>query len=329
MNLDSVRNAKNEARSVLSQLVRDTVSRQKLGIRAQSIEMSTQPRTIALGVARAEAGDYKLAVRVQHPLLRQGKEMEAIHQIAKGEVDVRYIGQVQKRQLSSLQQKCRPVRIGCSVAHFKVTAGTIGAFVQSLGQDTMVLSNNHVLANENDASIGDPILQPGPFDHGQNPTDRIATLRRFIPINFSDLNKVDCAVAALDSDIGFDSKSLDPLGQLSGVRTSSLNTGESVAKVGRTTGITHGTVTAFEMDNVTVGYDNGNATFDEQIEIEGVGDLPFSQGGDSGSLIVDHQNQVVALLFAGSDTGGRNGRGVTFANPIAAVLQALSVTLIV
>lgn len=329
MNLDSVRNVKIEARGIVSRLVQDTVSRRRLGIRAQSIEMAAQPRTIALGVARSDGGDYKLAVRVQHPLLLEGREMETIRQLAKGEVDVQYIGPVFKRQASALQQKCRPVRIGCSLAHFKVTAGTVAAFVRSTGQNAMVLSNNHVLANENDGSIGDAILQPGPFDGGQDPADRIATLAQFIPINFSGTNTVDCAVGGLNAGIGFDSKGLDQLGQLQGVRTSPVDKGEVVAKVGRTTGVTRGAVTAFEVDNVTVGYDHGSATFDGQIEIEGAGSLPFSQGGDSGSLIVDQQNQAVALLFAGSDTGGSNGNGVTYGNPIAAVLQALSITLIV
>jgi hypothetical protein len=329
MNLDSVRNLKNDARGVVSQILGNDISRRKLGIRAQSIDMASRPRTIALGVARASVGDYKLAVRVQSPLLLGGKEVEAISQLAKGEVDVRYIGQVQKRQLPWYQERSRPVRIGCSVAHFKVTAGTVGAFVRSASQNSMILSNNHVLANENVASVGDPILQPGPFDHGQNPADQVATLAQFIPINFVSTNTVDCAVAALDAGINFDSKNLDAIGRLVGVSPSAANIGDPVAKAGRTTGVTRGTITAIELDNVTIGYDNGNATFDGQIEIEGAGTLPFSQGGDSGSLVVDQQNQAVGLLFAGGDTGGANGKGLTYANPIAAVLNALGITLIV
>jgi len=308
MNLDSVRNAKNEARAVVSQLVRNDVFRRKLGIRAQSIDMASQPSTIALGVARATAGDYSLAVRVQNRLLMEGEEIAAIRHLAKGEVDVKYIGQIQKRQVPWYQQKCTPVRIGCSVAHSKVTAGSVGAFAQSASQTILVLSNNHVLADENNATLGDPILQPGPYDGGQNPADKIGSLTQFIPLNFTGVNTVDCAIATLDGGITFDSKNLDLLGQLSGVRTPPVDIGDTVAKVGRTTGVTHGTVTAIELDNVTVGYDNGNATFDGQIEIEGTGTLPFSRGGDSGSLIVDQDNLALALLFAGGATGGSNGQ---------------------
>jgi hypothetical protein len=141
--------------------------------------------------------------------------------------------------------------------------------------------------------------------------------------------KVLSAEQSLAAGITFDSKNLDLLGQLGGLRTPPVDVGDVVAKVGRTTGVTHGRVTAIELDNVTVGYDNGNATFDGQIEIEGRGTLPFSRGGDSGSLIVDQDNLTLALLFAGGETGGSNGQGLTYANPIAAVLQALSITLIV
>lgn len=87
-------------------------------------------------------------------------------------------------------------------------------------------------------------------------------------------------------------------------------------------------MTAFELDNVVVTYDIGDLRFDDQIEIEGAGSGPFSRGGDSGSLIVDAGFRAVALLFAGGDSGGTNGKGLTFANPIGAVFAALRVTLL-
>ena len=98
-------------------------------------------------------------------------------------------------------------------------------------------------------------------------------------------------------------------------------------KVGRTTGVRHGRVTAFELDGVTVDYDMGRLTFDDQIEIEGEGKRSFSDAGDSGSLIVDDERMASALLFAGGDHGGTNGKGLTYANPIDAVLRALRVEL--
>ena len=107
-----------------------------------------------------------------------------------------------------------------------------------------------------------------------------------------------------------------------------LDEGDAVAKVGRTTGLTRGRVTAFELDNVEIEFDLGFLRFDGQIEIEGDGDEPFSDGGDSGSLVVNADLCGVGLLFAGGDVGGSNGRGLTYANPLRTVLDALKVDLL-
>jgi hypothetical protein len=42
---------------------------------------------------------------------------------------------------------------------------------------------------------------------------------------------------------------------------------------------------------------------------------------------VDEDLRAVGLLFAGSDQGGANGQGLTYANPIRLVLDALKVDL--
>jgi hypothetical protein len=78
--------------------------------------------------------------------------------------------------------------------------------------------------------------------------------------------------------------------------------------------------------NIWVGYRVGNsnlsAWFEDQVAVQGVGAAPFSQPGDSGSLIVDAVTlEPVALLFAGGST-------LTFANPIDAVLQYYGVTVV-
>ena len=106
---------------------------------------------------------------------------------------------------------------------------------------------------------------------------------------------------------------------------------EQVEKVGRTTGITQGRITAIELDDVVVGYGEqlGELRFDNQIEVEGTGTGPFSRGGDSGSLVYRLPGgEAVGLLFAGSETGGENGSGLTYLNPIGTVLESLGATLL-
>jgi hypothetical protein len=224
----------------------------------------------------------------------------------------------------------RPLRIGASVGHFKVTAGTLGGFVRPRGGGPLaLLSNNHVLANENRAKRGDAVLQPGRFDGGADPDDAVARLAALVRLKRIGKNFVDCAVADLDDGVPANETKLTGLGKLRGVGDVFVDEGTRVAKLGRTTGLTRGRVTAFELDNVTVGFDLGVLRFDNQIEIEGGGSGPFSAGGDSGALIVGADRRAVALLFAGSDQGGANGQGLTYANPIHAVLDALQIELAV
>src|SRR5205823_13140049 len=150
----------------------------------------------------------------------------------------------------------------------------------------VLLSNNHVLANEGRATIGDPILQPGPYDGGDANRDRIGALLEFVPMKTTG-NLVDAAVASMDQGVNIDYVTLEGLGTFNGARASELHPGDAVGKVGRTTGVTHGTVSAIELDGLAIDYDSGRLSFDRQIEIEGAGDGPFSDGGDSGSLIID------------------------------------------
>ena len=85
--------------------------------------------------------------------------------------------------------------------------------------------------------------------------------------------------------------------------------GDVVHKVGRTTGVRHGRVTAFELDGVAVEYDIGVISFDNQIEIEGAGNRSFSDAGDSGSLIVDDQMRRPRFSLPVATTAGPTARG--------------------
>src|SRR5262245_55388908 len=93
-------------------------------------------------------------------------------------------------------QRQRPAPAGYSVGHPQVTAGTIGARVRDALGRVYILSNNHVLANSNNAQLGDPAYQPGVFDGG-TAADQIATLSDFQTITFttSANNTVDGAIA--------------------------------------------------------------------------------------------------------------------------------------
>lgn len=276
---------------------------------------------IALGVAPGRrSNDYRLAVRIQSRDFLSGSRINAITRAARNEVDIDYIGLPIKR--SSRQ---RPIHPGVSVGHYKITAGTLGAIVRvGIDGKARILSNNHVLADENRAAPGDEILQPGVLDGGQVGQDRVAILDKFVRLTKNRANKVDAALAVVDSNIDFD-PSIPNLGRFTEiVRPENVI---NVAKLGRTTGLTRGRVTAIEVDAVAVRFSTGILRFDGQIEISGTSKTkPFSDGGDSGSLIVDPRRQAaVGLLFAGSDQGGANELGVTYATPLDVVFDQLGV----
>lgn len=219
----------------------------------------------------------------------------------------------------------RPVPLGVSTGHPAITAGTIGARVKSAGGNLFALSNNHVYADENLASNGDAIIQPGSFDGGSSPADDIGTLADYQPLNFSGqcVNTIDAAIAATTAaDVG-NATHPDGYGTpRSQTIAPALNM--RVKKYGRTTRSTQGTIAAINA-TVNVGYSTGVACFTGQIVIT---PGSFSAGGDSGSLIVVNgkgksradNNKPVGLLFAGSSTS-------TIANPISPVLTRFNVTI--
>jgi len=331
--IDSVRALKAEiSETLIMPLVAEGRNLQAFGIPAASKRLINQPQpAIALGISKGKKkGDFVLAVRLQRRSLeRDPRIVEWLAQKASKEIDVRYIGRLTKLATPWHQLRHRPLLIGASIGHHAVTAGTTGAFVQHRkSRKTVILSNNHVLANEDKGKPGDAILQPGAYDNGMQPGDVVGALLDAVKMKNS-ANLVDAAIASISADIEYDPLLLTNLGKLAGLRASPLDPGDRVAKVGRTTGLTHGVVTAIEVDDVVVGYERGSLSFDSQIEVEGTGDAPFSAGGDSGSMIVDAEFKACALLFAGGDTGGTNGKGLTYANDFHMVLSALNIDLVI
>ena len=250
------------------------------------------------------------------------------------------------RALQSTTNKHRPAPGGVSIGHQDITAGTLGCLVQKDGQK-FILSNNHVLANSNQAEIADPILQPGPYDGGTYPDDHIAGLEDFVPINIIGLPS-ECPIATrtasllngiaklLGSQVRMQVINQQPLenlvdaaiarplnpedvsdeilqiGTIQGTEAGEL--GMAIKKSGRTTGLTTGVIEQVDVSvNVQYGQDQ-IAMFTDQLMAGAM-----SKGGDSGSAVLDDNNLLVGLLFAGSDT-------TTVINRIENVFSALGVS---
>jgi len=321
------------------------------------------------GDKTSDSGELAVVVLVQQKLpLAALSAGDVVPKTIDGvRTDVYEVGYL--RAFDTPRDRFRPqIPSGVSIGHYKITAGTLGTIVTDRRTgEKLILSNNHVLANSNDAQVGDPILQPGPTDGGQNPADVVARLERFARLYYEGetpgplpptepgeggcllilINLINAIVGALGSNAKVAAvaptittpttttqavdnlvdcavaKPLDPnmftgqirgIGTVSGTKPAAL--GMRVRKSGRTTDYTEGVITLLNA-TVSVAYGtNKTARFTGQVITEAM-----SQGGDSGSLIVDtSENKAVGLLFAGSTVA-------TIFNPINAVLDALQVNL--
>ena len=229
-------------------------------------------------------------------------------------------------------------------------SGTLGALVQDQASNLYILSNNHVLAESDQATAGDTIIQPGLVDTGCTQLvagvtgiNAIGTLQYWAPLNNTSTN-IDAALAQTTSTyvdasgaviaFGAGGGGSNPIAAAAPVAgtgevlsSANLNT-ISVAKSGRTTGLTCTTVDAIDA-SVKVSYYKDAAetqfyiskTYTNQIGMPG---NYFSDAGDSGSLVVDTANaQPVALFYAGS-IGTATEPGESFAQPIGEVLTQLA-----
>ena len=224
--------------------------------------------------------------------------------------------------------------------------GTLGSLLQDTSGTQYVLSNNHVLARSDQSIPGETIVQPGLIDNGCTPygfgpgTTPVATLTGYPSLSSATTN-VDAAIARVTPG------AVDPKGNIlelgarqldgtlapappgissTGGKGEPATLGMTVAKSGRTTGLTCAAVSAVSVD-VVVDYFTDCAetthaltkTFTNQIAIAGTS---FSDAGDSGALVVDTANaEPVGLFFAGGTDA--NGVEQAIASPVADVLATL------
>jgi hypothetical protein len=207
-------------------------------------------------------------------------------------------------------------------------SGTLGSMVQDSADNQYILSNNHVLADQNMAKPGQAIVQPGLADLEclQAPGNSVATFSSKVKIKFeSGKNNVDAAMAAVQP--GDVLPQILFIGDISGTVDDSPTLAMPVQKMGRTTCLTTGSIQALAVD-ITVDYSFNPrkpklAKFVNQMTFAGTKGA-LGAAGDSGSLILTTEScpRAVALLFAGGPGG------LTFGNPISAVLSGLGVTMV-
>ncbi len=253
--------------------------------------------------------------------------------------------------------KFRPAMPGISIAHKNVTAGTFGCVVYKNGEK-YILSNNHVLANSNDAAVGDDIYQPGPHDGGST-LDKIGELDSFVTIVYQEDDPggggsgggggVTCPIASGAASVAnIAAKALKRKHRLLAVNPEAVTNDidaalakptnendiiEDIAQIGKPTGTAEATLGMdVQKYGRTTKYTTGqilqmNVTVSVSYGVNKTavftGQLmagAMSAGGDSGSSLLDMSGNLVGLLYAGSEA-------TTVFNTIQKVFDLLGVSL--
>lgn len=269
-------------------------------------ELLTLPYVVGVALGKDEEGRPCILILLEREL-RPGEEipeyLDHIRVITKvvGKVKPLVTAEIpltEVRPYGVHQERYRPVVGGISTGHYAVTAGTLSCVITDRWGRKLFLSNNHVYADSNRAEIGDPMLQPGAFNGGIQPDDIIGTLLTFVPIGAH--NIVDAAVALPTVDFEERIEGLD--GMLDPVEA---EVDMAIVGSGRTSGVTHGTITGIGVD-IKVEYPGiGVVWFEDQLMIE---PGEFAAPGDSGKLCLTEDLHPVGLIFAGSDAAAYANR---------------------
>ncbi len=301
-------------------------------------------RRLGIGYSKVGKKNYRLELRVQKGHGIAFQEAEKIVVKAKGEARIAVAQDLlsipslrellDKSLKGPLAQLRRPLHVGMSVGPKDGGAGTLGCFIDVKKQGVALLTASHVLTRFSDEIAKKaPVFQPGKPDVKRlsGGVHKIASLCNWSVNSRDDRNEIDAAAALLDADITHDGNRLpekvgcpDEGESVGGVaEVASLDLDERVAKIGRTTRYTEGTVSSVALDGLPI-YSSyvGNMLFDGIIEVEW-GTKPFSLPGDSGSLVYTKDGRkAIGLVFAGGMVVSQNKKyGVSYVCPLQPILD--------
>ena len=243
----------------------------------------------------------------------------------------------------------RPLQAGIAISPDAIGVGTLGWFGTLDADDTpILLTNKHVLYDATDevnttkAKTAQPQLgSPSNCCCCECGSDNVIgeSIIGIRDMATPTSTSVDCAIAKIDPEfasnisLNITNNSTAQVLTVSGTATAVV--GETVRKIGARSGFTRGTVIHLGDTAVAPSDPAGGTIFvvSGQVLIipdaaetyqvrEGVCKFAFSNSGDSGAVIVNDSNEIVALNWGGDRT--TNTIGITVASNITNVLSAFA-----
>jgi len=246
-----------------------------------------------------------------------------------------------------IQVTNRIIDVNDAGTNTQISRGTLGCIaIDNTDNAPVMLSNWHVLC-ANTGKNGDKVFQPAPtslppvslLDLPLPPaddTDKIGIVRRN-KVN----DKVDAAIASVDVSSCCHCCGIHYTNEINGLSVAGRpprNTivgderavsGMTVFKVGQSTLRTEGVVVDDNHPSFSITREGSTYSFTGQIAIRNVDNsLPFSNHGDSGSVVINLENKIVGLIFAAGrnvPVHGVQQPFVSIANHIGDVLTALNI----
>ena len=289
-----------------------------------SVDSKTGRRRLELRVSAERGPNFERAKAIQRFASKEGVESILL---TSAKPDASEEG---PRPSPKVCGRRRPLHLGASVSHKNASAGSLGAFVRLPDGRPGFISCGHVLARldrpdkpkKKWGDLADPIHQPGwPDEDPVVVGSRVGALEDFSPFVGGRGTNLDAAVAALDplaqhmGNVIPDLPCVPPnlRGRAVGppIAASELVTGMRVVKMGRTTGLTEGTLEAFHFVNVRVSFGADSVTFFELHEVrwddgwEKDESKRYAANGDSGSLVLLEEGlRPLGLHFASVQRAG-------------------------
>ncbi|PWH83050.1 hypothetical protein DIS18_00400 [Algibacter marinivivus] len=244
---------------------------------------------------------------------KEGMSLETQKDFQNGDIFPVKSNPISLHSNSSYYQKLEKLTGGCSISYENgdIYSGTAGAFFKlSDSQNIYMISNRHVIV-DNDYGLETKIIHPSKTDAEKK--EDISLIGKVFWTSKEKDDLLDAAIAII-----YDEKTTVDIGKYSISNQLNFNSiaapkiGQNIKKIGKTSGVTFGEIKSI---NCTVNITENIKK--PKIYRKQILTTCISKPGDSGSVLLNNNNEVVGLLFGGNKlTASFSNNIMNIFNPI-------------